>query len=488
MERFGEPLNKKKNKQVIFWRGPCRTSIFTELAVAIALQHRGYAVKFVICDGVMAGCIQGGGLKSGRPKCKKCTNFGVNILEKHKIPYIKMSGLVSKGRRKKLAEICKARPETFHGVPVGAIARASATRHLKGKPLKNHPRIYQAFLYSALVCTEAARVLPHRTKVSRLFIQQHREFVGWAPAYITLTNLRIPTTIWGGSADNSKRVSLRRVTRNDWKHLYALPNKVWKHLKDRPLTPGENKVLSRLLQKPWRNKARYQHQRISKKAMLERLGISNDKPIWCVFLQLSWDAGHGLAPGNFDDIYDWTDTTLQAIEDIDDVTWIVKRHPAGADRKIVTPPHIKLLPTNTDITTADLTSVLSGGVTMFGSVGMQLPPRGIPVIVGEMAHYSSKGFTHDASSKDNYIELLHQVHLIEPLTQTQIDLARRYAFAIYVRERFPFKMNSGNRGYNTLVRPKLLQPGADKVMSIICNKVISGGAFLLPTRLAIRMD
>lgn len=499
-------MSKKKNKgkMVLFWRGPVRSSIHTEVAIALAMQHRGYNVHFIICDGVMSGCIQGGGVGVNRPKCQNCPRIGINILKKNGLSFTGMGTLVTKKRRRKFRKIVNTWPKdrltevTFHGTPVGLFAKLSLIRHLRTTQLAGREKMLREFLYSAFICTEAARVFKHRNMVYRLFMQRHTEYVGWAPAYTIFTNAGVKTTVWGGSIDNEKRVTLRNTGGFEWNPLYTLSDKTWRSRSDIPLTPQEDKALTRVLSKQWKMSGSKEFPTKTKKNILTRLGISDDKPIWCLFTPIVWDAGLDPRAMFFNDVGEWTLRTIREIEKSEDVTWLVKAHPAEAlgtnettsdiikknfpDHKLV------LLPPRTPITVKDLRSILSGGVTMQGSVGMQLPAFGIPVIVGGHTHYSNKGFTSDGTTVDEFSSLLRNAHNIKCLTQNQTTLARRYAYCLYFQCRLPLMMNKRHEGYRGLDQSKLrlLHPGQDAVMSLICNRIIKGGDFLIGGKLALK--
>jgi hypothetical protein len=71
------------------------------------------------------------------------------------------------------------------------------------------------------------------------------------------------------------------------------------------------------------------------------------------------------------------------------------------------------------------------GVTVRGTIGIELPCFGIPVLTAGTGRYSGKGFTYDSSTKDEYLCLIEKIHEIKPLTEIQIKLAIMYAFFVF---------------------------------------------------------
>ena len=118
---------------------------------------------------------------------------------------------------------------------------------------------------------------------------------------------------------------------------------------------------------------------------------------------------------------------------------------------------------------------------MHGTIGVQLPPRGIPVIVGERTHYAGKGFTYDGFTRERYYELIQKASEIPPLSEHERNLARRYAYFLFFQRRIPINMAVGQKGYSPLdpVKIDLLSPGNDAVMDMICDRIINGGEFML---------
>ena len=61
------------------------------------------------------------------------------------------------------------------------------------------------------------------------------------------------------------------------------------------------------------------------------------------------------------------------------------------------------------------------------------------------------------------------------------DLARRYAYAVYLQRRIPINTAEGQTGYTPLDPEKfhLLFPGNDEVMDMICDRIMNGGDYIL---------
>ena len=71
---------------------------------------------------------------------------------------------------------------------------------------------------------------------------------------------------------------------------------------------------------------------------------------------------------------------------------------------------------------------LCRSVLIYGTkTGVELTPLGQPVVVAADAWIRGKGLTLDASTKDEYAELLERAPTLEPLDEETVARARRYS-------------------------------------------------------------
>jgi hypothetical protein len=122
-------------------------------------------------------------------------------------------------------------------------------------------------------------------------------------------------------------------------------------------------------------------------------------------------------------------------------------------------------------------------VLVYGTkMSIELPCWGIPVVVAGEAWVRGKGFTTDVSSLEEYQHILSSLPMRERLSKEKVQMARRYAYHIFYRRMIPVKFAKKNHRLvpfayevNSLVD---LAPGADPVLDIICDGILSGSPFL----------
>ena len=126
--------------------------------------------------------------------------------------------------------------------------------------------------------------------------------------------------------------------------------------------------------------------------------------------------------------------------------------------------------------------MLDGGVTVYGTSGLELTLSGKPVILAGAAHYGGRGFTEDALTVDAYRDLLSRAACIGALTPEKRALARQYAYSLFIERQVPLPVvrDPHSLWWNLQHEQRdQLQPGAEPFLDFICDRVIDGQDFIL---------
>jgi hypothetical protein len=200
-----------------------------------------------------------------------------------------------------------------------------------------------------------------------------------------------------------------------------------------------------------------------------QLGLDPKRKTVVMYSHILWDANLFYGDDLFDDNEHWFIETLKAACANDRVNWVIKLHPAikwkmewdGArgelDEEVAIrqkigalPPHVKLLYPNTDINTYSLLALTDVGVTIRGTIGIELSCLGVPVVTAGSGRYSGLGFTHDPATRADYLQLLSRVQDLPRLGAAQLDLARKYAYTLFCLR--PWAMTSFENSYDTAIK------------------------------------
>jgi hypothetical protein len=94
---------------------------------------------------------------------------------------------------------------------------------------------------------------------------------------------------------------------------------------------------------------------------------------------------------------------------------------------------------DTPINTYSLFRAIDYGLTVRGTIGMELPCYGVPVVTAGTGRYSGRGFTIDPSSPAEYRDTLSRLHEYPRLSPETVSAAQRYALATLYRRSWPIK-------------------------------------------------
>jgi hypothetical protein len=218
----------------------------------------------------------------------------------------------------------------------------------------------------------------------------------------------------------------------------------------------------------WTSYANRQYGKMKNKTELEQqLGLDPRKKTAVVFPHILWDSTLFWGEDLFDDYEDWFVETVRAARDNCAVNWVVKLHPGNVwklkrdrivgesiDRRVLRekigelPAHIHLLEPDTDISTFALFDVMDYCLTVRGTVGIEAAAFGIPVFTGGTGRYSGCGFTVDSTTRAEFLSKLAHIQDIPRLTPTQTEMAKKYAFALFIAR--PARFQSFHPEYKSL--------------------------------------
>ena len=184
--------------------------------------------------------------------------------------------------------------------------------------------------------------------------------------------------------------------------------------------------------------------------IVSTLGLDPAKRTAVIFSHVLWDANMFFGRDLFADQEEWFVETVRAACANDRVNWVVKLHPANVwkrkrdsvggeldevvairERIGELPPHVRLLPPDTDISTWSLFDVTDWGVTIRGSIGFELPCFGKAALTAGTGFYSGRGFTVDSDTKDEYLARLRAIEGVPPPGAEAVALARKHVYALF---------------------------------------------------------
>jgi hypothetical protein len=347
----------------------------------------------------------------------------------------------------------------YRGVRVGRQALATVVR------FRHEPRVD---LDDPVVRQELARTLGYGLEGvhvgERLFEQRRPDALlmierGYAGlgAFSDVALQRGIEVVQFGSAHRDDAFLLKRYDlANRDLHPRSLDDHTWSRLLEGGWTEERETALEQELssreQAKWfiARHARHSARRRGPDALRRDLGLDPRRKTAVLFSHVLWDAAMFYGQDVFDDQGQWFEQTLRLAAEDDRVQWLVKLHPAlfwkleqdGVRREPAElamireavgdlPEHMRLIQPDDDVDNVDLFQIVDVGVTIRGTVGLELPRLGIPVLTAGTSDYAGRGFTIDATDREAYARNVRAIAELERLDAEQIRLANLYAYGVF---------------------------------------------------------
>ena len=354
----------------------------------------------------------------------------------------------------------------YHDVNVGQHVLSTVSRRLfDGSVGFDDPEaqaLVRELLPETMALTLAAERMLDELRPEVLVFNEAR-YAGYGPIFeaALARDLNVIQFVHGYSGDSL--VFKRYAAGTSRIHPRSVGDDAWAEVEHAPWTPADEAeltaqfdvrygavdVLSRRLHEHTRRRGRDR--------VVAELGLDTSKPTAVVFSHVLWDANLFYGDDLFEDQEEWLIETIRSAAANPRLNWIVKLHPANVWKRKLEgqtgelpeldairsqlgelPGHVRLLLPETDVSTLDLFELADFALTIRGTVGVEAPVFGVPVVTGGTSHYSGRGFTLDSATQGEYRELLARLHEQPPLTDEQVLLAKKHAQALFVRRPLHF--------------------------------------------------
>lgn len=514
--RFRDTEVSKPKGPILFWvPGGMPLMLHVEGVIAAALKLRGVDVHAIICDGPFDACIrrealQGVPIERWHELCASCRQQTSSVLDDLAVPYSFIGDYLNKGTSRELrtrslsATWDRLEALEHEGTQLGENVRSAILRYFQGVGFNGDERIVREYSFSALSVAAASKIAIETIRPKKIFMS-HANYADWGPALRVASEARIPVVGW---------VASYLPVRFYFRHLeegsidfHSMGDLAWERRRKQELSHPQSARLDRFLTDRYRSSVsfdmrEFKSYRGDPEVVRKNYGLKHDKPVWTVFCHINWDQVADYSPMLHETFDDWVLDTVRTVSRIKDVQWLIKVHPAekwdnsfsGTEALLEEhlsrlPDHVHLVRADDDVSPMDLYDVSDGGVTVYGTPGLELSLMGRPVILAGEAHYGGRGFTYDPVSLDDYRALLARVAAIKPLDQDQIVVARRYAYSYFIQRQIPLPpVRDPLSKWWAIQKDRLddLLPGRDPFVDLICDRILDGKDFELSEELIER--
>jgi hypothetical protein len=489
--------------------------ITMDSVLGAALTLRGARVRYVLCDGVLQGCLMATYSDALPPKliaerglfgalCKGCFNRGTNLYRPLGLPLLRLSDFLTPADFSEVERDVAAKSAqdlaqwTPDGMPIGEHALAGALRYFARGDLESEPQGDAVFRRYAEGAALAARAY------SRL-LEQERPAVGvlhhgiYSPQGVAAQALReagarVATWVVAYrkhcfifSHDDTYHHTLISEPAAQWENLAltdAQKREVETYLASRAGGAGDWIYFHKEAGSPFAEFARAR-------------GVDPDKPLITALTNVMWDAQLHYPMNVFAGMKQWLVETVRWFAERPHLQLLIRVHPAETRGAIVSrqrvdaelakefpalPPNVFLVGPEEDMSTYAACAASDAAIIYGTKMGVELATLGAHVIVAGEAWIRGKGLTHDARSKAHYFELLSRLPFGETMPRPDRERALRYAYHFFFRRMMPlpFLKPNGKGSMFDIAIERLddLRPGEHPALDAICEGIMSGAPFV----------
>ena len=343
------------------------------------------------------------------------------------------------------------------GFRIGRNVQSMVLRQFRVGRLDDGSPEHKAAAFETLVRSLATksfvrRMLKEHAPDKAIFIER-----GYTPAgevFDGCVVAGIDVVQWCGAPQSDCLIYRRYNAATRAEHPLALSEGTWQRLLAMPWSEDEDRAVVERIVANYRSGAWYNRQQLqagkdvhASGDVQRLLGLDPKKKTAVIFCHILYDATFFYGDSLFDDYEQWTVETVRAAIANPQLNWIVKVHPVNVWRSKLDgaelmqleaetlrrnfgelPPHVKIMTADTRINTFSLFDVMDYGLTVRGTIGMELPCFGIPVVTAGTGRYSGRGFTIDPASREEYVALLGRLHELPPLDAESVRRARLHYY------------------------------------------------------------
>lgn len=349
---------------------------------------------------------------------------------------------------------------TYRGatIPLNAIASLTA-----GRPdgmIAPSPRFYRdlgkTLRRAALLLNAADRL--YREVRPTLVLSQEKGFIGTCESFHAAMARGIDYVQWVSCHEPESVMFKRYRPESSREHPFSISDATWRSARLRPWDTRFRDVVLGEFERGYKSGEWFKYKRLAqdqtfadREALTRQLGLDPAKKTAVIYSHILNDAnlfyGNDLFPGGYEQ---WLVETVRAASENPDVNWVLKLHPANVFRNArigysgeygelialrhafgAVPEFLRVVRPEEKISPLSFFGLTDWGITVRGTIGMELPCFGVPVLTAGTGRYSGKGFTVDSATIAEYVGRLRFIQRIPPLTEAEVRLGILHAYLVF---------------------------------------------------------
>jgi hypothetical protein len=466
-----------------------------ELTIAQALRLRGAEVTLLTCGGGLPAC-ELGWARSAYPRpCDRCAWLTDRVARASGLEHRRLGALLpwdSDARAAPAHE--KAGDEQAHHREISHVSASWLLKATRPDLVPGAESVIEDFAVAAEGLQAAATALLDELRPDVVFMLN-----GLFAAERTIRELALARGLRAPTYEIAPRGGAIVLSQDAPAPDYRV-DRLWREVRHRPLSRRQHSETIALLrdraQGVGAHESYYEHVQDDPSELRRRLALGERERIVSLFTNVIWDSatlGHDLA---FESMFDWAEQAVRLAAE-QEMALVVRIHPAerrwGTRERLrdvlvsrigELPPNVRLVGAEEPLSSYVLLEASELVLTYTTTVGLEAAAQGKRVAVAGDTHYRERGFTFDIARPEQLAQVLARP--LPPPSLAEVDLAVRYAHMFFFRAMIPFPAvrAQGGRVVRLPSGAAELAPGADAYLDWICDRILDGGEFGLPDRLA----
>jgi hypothetical protein len=491
-------------------------SVF-ESMLSVALTLRGARVHTLLCDRALPGCQRAEYVDVPDPSvlveyrlkdrlCDRCYLTGRYHFDPLGLTDHRVGQLATREEKLAARRLAKEIPAeqirgfAQDGMAIGDHAYAGALRYFARGDLEAEPLgedVLRRYLEASLLMAAASTRLIQRHGIE-IAAFNHGLYVPQGVLGEVCRSMGVRVANW----NPAYRTSCFIFSHGDTYHhtLLAEPTEAWEHM---PWTREMEDEILAYLKSRWggsRDWIWFHDEPDEDFAGYAReVGLDLNKPTVAMLTNVMWDAQLHYPANAFPSMLDWVLRTIEYFKGRPDLQLLIRVHPAeirgtATSRQPLVPEiekaypqlplNVFIIPPESQVSTYAAVSNVDAALIYGTKTGVELTSMGIPTIVAGEAWIRNKGLTLDASSPEEYFQILARLPLGQRMPVEQVQRARMYAYHFFFRRMVPVSSMVPTKAVPpfklAIDSIEDLLPGRQPGLDVICEGILKGTPFIYP--------
>ena len=356
--------------------------------------------------------------------------------------------------------VADLKQQTYRGAPLPLNAIASLTAARPDGMVDRNDRFYRdlgkTLRRSALLMNAAEKV--YEALKPALILTQEKGFVGTCESFYAAIRRDIDYVQWVSCHQPESIMFKRYRPQTIREHPFSVAEATWRRVQGVPWHERVRDAVFDEFERGYRSGEWFKYKRLAssqvfadRDALSRELGLDPAKKTAVIYSHILNDAnlfyGHDLFAGGYEE---WLVETVRAASANRDVNWVLKLHPANVFRNArigytgeygelvalrnafgAVPDFLTIVRPEAKVSPMSFFGITDWGITVRGTVGVELPCFGVPVLTAGTGRYSGKGFTIDSDTRAEYLERIRTIDRIAPLTPEQVRQGILHAYVVF---------------------------------------------------------